>query len=174
MAARCRDSRLFAIGILRSYKWQISSRGGANVIEGNREDFVEGIVFTVSPSGVRALRHYEGVKRQLYAEREFDIEVERILDTALEGRKPADAARILALYNSESRLTESNSSADAAIPEQNHTNSNSTAGDTHLQISRECSTTSHQSGLEPRFKFSHEKPSTSKAEEPGSLIRHRF
>lgn len=171
MAARCRDSRLFAKGILRSYKWQINSRGGGNVIEGNREDFVEGIVFTVSPSDVRALRHYEGVQRQFYAEREFDIEVERILDTALEGRKPADAARILALYNSESRLTELNSSADAAIPEQN---SNSTAGDTHLQISRECSTTSHQSGPEPRFKFSHEKPSTSKAEEPGSLIRHRF
>lgn len=174
MAARCHDSTLFAKGILRSYKWQINSRGGANVIEGNREDFVEGIVFTVSPSDVRALRHYEGVKQQFYAERELGIEVEHISDTTLEGRKPADAARILALYNSESSLTESSSSADAAIPEQGHTNSNSTAEDTHLQISQECPTKSHQSGTEPRFKFSHQKPSTSKAEEPGSLIRHRF
>ncbi len=174
MAARCHDSTLFAKGILRSYKWQINSRGGANVIDGDRADFVEGIVFTVSPSDVRALRHYEGVKQQFYAEKEFDIEVDHILDTALEGRKPADAARILALHKSESRLTESNSSADAAIPGQSHTNSNSTAEDTNLQMSRECPTTSHQSGPEPTFKFSHEKPSTSKAEEPGSLTRHRF
>ena len=169
MAARCRDSRLFAKGILRSYKWQINSRGGANVVEGNQEDFVEGIVFTVSPSDVQALRHYENVKRQFYAERELDIEVERIRDTALEGRTPADAAGILALYKSESMLTKPNSSVDAASPEQNNTNSNSTVGDTHLQTSREYSATSHQSGSEARFKVSHEEPSTSKAEEPGSV-----
>ena len=106
MTARCHDSRLFAKGILRGYKWQINSRGGANVIIGSLKDFVEGIAFTVSPSDVQALRHYEGVKRQFYAEREFDIEVERILDTALEGQNTADAAKILALYNSEFRLTE--------------------------------------------------------------------
>lgn len=117
-----------------SYKWQINSGCGANVIKGNQEDFVEGIVFTVSPSDVQALRHYEGVKQQFYAERKLDIEVERIPGRALEGVKPADAAEILALYNSESRLTESNSSADATTSEQNDTKSNS---NTSANFSRE-------------------------------------
>ena len=62
MAARCHDSRLFAKGILRGYKWQINSRGGAKMIKGSLKDFVEGIAFTVSPSDVQALRNYEGVK----------------------------------------------------------------------------------------------------------------
>ncbi|KAF2194268.1 hypothetical protein K469DRAFT_195015 [Zopfia rhizophila CBS 207.26] len=122
MAARCGDSTLFAKGILRNYRWQTNSRGGGNVIEGNQEDFVEGIVFTVSPSDVRALRRYEGVEQQIFVERKFDIEVERVLDTALEGRKPADVAKILAQYNS----------GQSKVPD----------------------------------KFSHDKPSTSKAEEP--------
>ena len=169
MAARCPDSRLFAKGILRSYKWQINSRGGANVIEGNPEDFVEGIVFTVSPSDIQALRHYENVERKFYAERQFEIEVERIRDTALEGKTPADAARILVSYNAESRLTEPNPSVDAASPDQNHTTSNSTVGGTHLQNSREYSTTSQQPDSEPWLKRPHEKPSASKAEESGSV-----
>ena len=106
MAARCHDSRLFAKGIARSYKWQINSRGGANVIKGSLEDFAEGIAFTLSLSDVQALRHHKGVKRQLHAAREFDIEFERILDTALESQNTADAARILALYNLKFRPTE--------------------------------------------------------------------
>ena len=169
MAARCPDSRLFAKGILRSYKWQINSRGGANVVEGHQEDFVEGIVFTVSPSDVQALRHYENVERKFYAETEFEIEVERIRDTALEGRTPADAARILASYNAESSLTETNPSVDATSPEQNHTNSNGTVEDTHLQNSREYSATSQQPDAEPTSKRSHEEPSARKAEEPNSV-----
>ena len=155
MASRCPDSKLFAKGTLRSYKWQINSRGGANVIEGKPEDFVEGIVFTVSSSDVEALRRYENVERKFYAEREFEIEVERIRDTALQGRTPADAARFLASYNAETSLTETNLSVDAASPEHNHTTSNSTVGDTHLQT--------------PDYSTSHENPSASKAEEPNPV-----
>ncbi|KAL2016551.1 hypothetical protein VTK56DRAFT_3408 [Thermocarpiscus australiensis] len=96
MAARCGDSMLFGRGILRNYRWQVNSRGGGNVVAGNPEDFVEGIVFTVSPSDIQALRHYEGVEREVFVERRFQIEVERLQDAALEGRKPADVAKILA------------------------------------------------------------------------------
>lgn len=181
IAARCHDSTLFAKGILRDYRWQINSRGGANVTEGNQEDFVEGIIFTVSPSDVQALRRYEGVEQQFYVERKLDIEVERFLDTAFEGRKPADAAKIVAQYNFGFRLTDSKPSTDAAIPKQNFTRFNSTAGDTHLHISREWSITSHQGGPEPRFsseqstvpdKLSRAKPSTSKAIGSGPLVPH--
>ena len=170
MAARCPDSRLFAKGILRGYKWQINNRGGANVVEGGREDFVEGIVFTVSPSDVQALRYYENVERKYYVEEELDIEVERIRDTALEGRNPAEVASILALHDSESKLTESHTLVDAASPEQYHTNSNNTVGGTHLQDSRKYSTQSHQSDSESRSKLSHERPSTNTAKQPDSMI----
>ena len=169
MAARCPDSRLFAKGILRSYKWQINSRGGANVIEGNWEDFVEGIVFTVSPSDVQALRHYENVERKFYAEREFEIEVERIRETTLEGRTPADAAGILASYNAESSLTGPDSSGDTVSLAHNHTTSNGTVEDTHLQTFPEYSTTSQQPDSKPRSNLSHEEPSTSEAEMPNSV-----
>ena len=133
MAARCPDSRLYGKGILPAYKWQINNRGGGNVIEGNREDFVEGIIFTVPTSEVQTLRHYEGVKKGFYAECKLDIEVQRISDTALEGRKTADAAAILAQYRSSA--------------EQNHKKSNGGMCDAHLETSREYPATSHRSGL---------------------------
>ncbi|PYH97587.1 hypothetical protein BO71DRAFT_121733 [Aspergillus ellipticus CBS 707.79] len=112
MAARYPGSTLFAKGILRNYRWQTNTRGGGNVVEGTQDDFVEGVVFTVSPSDVQALRHYEGVAQRNFEEMEFEIEVERFLDTALEGRKATDAAQILA-----QRATEPESLADS---EQNH------------------------------------------------------
>ena len=72
------------------------------MVAGNPEDFVEGIVFTVSPSNIQDLRHYEGVEREVFVERKLEIEVERFRDAALEGRKPGEVAKIL-----------------AAVPEQN-------------------------------------------------------
>ena len=130
MAARCPDSRLFGKGILRNYKWQINNRGGANVIEGNREDFVEGIVFTVSPRDIQTLRVCEGVQQGFYAEKKLEVQVKRLPDTALEGRKVADAAEVLASYKSELRSTETNPSAEVAILEESHANSRSAAKDT--------------------------------------------
>lgn len=168
MADRCPDSRLFAVGILRSYKWEINSRGVANVIQGNREDFVEGIMFTVSPDDVRALRLHEGVDAQLYCEREFDVEVEPILDTSLEGKKSADAARILALHNSESSLTELHSSADAVVPEQTHTDSHSTTKD-QMESSLEPKVDSEQVGTEEQFSR-YDAPSRNTATNPSSSI----
>lgn len=105
MAARCPDSTLFAKGILRNYRWQVSSRGGGNVVRGSQEDAVEGLLFFVSPSNVQALRGYEGVEQQFFVEEILDIQVERFLDKELEGRTPGDVAQILSKDSSESGLT---------------------------------------------------------------------
>jgi hypothetical protein len=105
MAARCPDSTLFAKGTLRNYRWQVSSRGGGNVVRGSQKDSVEGLLFSVSPSNVQALRGYEGVEQQFFVEEILDVQVERLLDKALEGRTPGDVAQILAKYNSEYSLT---------------------------------------------------------------------
>lgn len=122
MAARCPDSTLFARGILRNYRWQVSSRGGGNVVRGSQKDSVEGLLFTVSSSNVQALRGYEGVEQQFFVEEILDIQVERLLDKELEGRTPGDVAQILATYSSESDLT-------SGQPTRSHKSSESKAID---------------------------------------------
>lgn len=134
MAVRCCDSMLFGKGILRNYRWQTNSLGGGNVVDSGPEDFVEGILFTVSASDVQTLRRYEGIAWQYFVEKEVDVEVEPVSETALGGRslKPADVAEFLTHHNSEFnlKLAEPNSTSDAAIQEQNPTQSNSTIGGT--------------------------------------------
>lgn len=115
MAARCPDSTLFAKGILRSHRWYINSRGGANVTAAGPEDFVEGIVFAVPPSNIEILRGYEGVEKGFYVERKFDIEIEPFADLAFEDTKPADAVRILAQYESQASADKAKSKPNQRI-----------------------------------------------------------
>lgn len=75
MAARCPQSTLHSRGILRGYRWQINSRGVANVVQSDPTDVVEGIVFTVTPRDVRTLDRNEGVSRQLYHKKKIPIEL---------------------------------------------------------------------------------------------------
>ena len=107
MAARCPDSTLYAKGVLRNHIWQINSRGGANVTKGILEDFVEGIVFKVSPSDIEALRRYEGIKQEFYEEEKLEIEVECLLGKTFEGCKTVHAAESLAHYRAKFGLKES-------------------------------------------------------------------
>ncbi|KAK7755616.1 hypothetical protein SLS62_002225 [Diatrype stigma] len=100
MAARCPESTLFGIGILRGYKWQTNSRGGGNVVEGHQEDAVEGILFTLSPSDLEALRPFEGTSWGYFEEQKLGFEVEHLLDSTLEGRKTTEAATVLERYKS--------------------------------------------------------------------------
>ncbi|KAI9667878.1 MAG: hypothetical protein M1821_000697 [Bathelium mastoideum] len=132
MAIRCPDSTLFARGILRRYKWQTNSLGGGNVVEANEEDFVEGIIFTVSPSDIQALRRYERVDSQRFVECRVDVEVEPILDTAFTGQKPADVAQTLTLRNSHSnvQLAQVKPTADDAVRELNRTQCHGAAEET--------------------------------------------
>ncbi|KAL8796254.1 MAG: hypothetical protein Q9195_001369 [Heterodermia aff. obscurata] len=136
MAARCPDSTLFAKGILRNYKWQINNRGGANVTKGNLEDFVEGILFTVSPNDVQALRRYEGTEQQFYEERKLDVEVECLLDRTLEGWNTADAAESLAQCRSGIGLKNPYTLANLTISGQIRIHSDSAAEDLRGKSSR--------------------------------------
>lgn len=175
IAKRCPDCTLYATGILQKYRWQINSRGGANVVEGNQEDFVEGIIFTLSSSDIRALRGYEGVTQHFYAEERLEIEVEHRLGMELEGRKPAEAAEILAKYNSNSSLNEVGLTktipwANAVIPEQRDTQCNSVARTSQLQIVRERPITNSRTADIPQKLSRSDTPSENKAINSGVSI----
>lgn len=169
MAERCPGSALFAKGILRKYKCQINSRGGGNVVEGNSEDLVEGIIFTVSHSDVRALRHFEGIEQQFFVEKRLNVEVVPFPDTIFAGRKTEDAAGLLAQhsYHHEPGLTASCSSPDVSIPNLDQKQLSRTKDDEHAQSSRVWSTPLNQSASKlpsnsvqsgAPDKFSHDEP----------------
>lgn len=90
MAKRCPESAILAKGALRNYKWQTNSRGGGNVLRGNADDVVHGIVFKVPACEIEALRRYEGVDKGLFIERKLVIELEAISDPNLSLQKTLD------------------------------------------------------------------------------------
>ncbi|KAJ5212479.1 uncharacterized protein N7498_004125 [Penicillium cinerascens] len=101
MAQRCPESVIFAKGALRNYKWQTNSRGGGNVLLGNADDVVHGIVFKIPSCEIEALRRYEGVDKQFFVEQKLVIELEAISDPELSRQKTVDVVEVLAKQNSD-------------------------------------------------------------------------
>ena len=60
MDYRCPQNAKVGIGLLEDFKWIISERGYANIVE-SKGDYVLGFVFTISESDEDALDGYEGV-----------------------------------------------------------------------------------------------------------------
>ncbi len=65
MAKRCPDARKLGRARLAGYRWIISTRGYANVVESPGAE-VEGVLFEISVSDERALDRYEAVASGLY------------------------------------------------------------------------------------------------------------
>lgn len=65
MGERCPKHKKVGKGVLEGYKWFISSRGYANVIE-SLGDVVQGFVYEISEENERSLDLREGVHRGLY------------------------------------------------------------------------------------------------------------
>lgn len=82
MRDRCPDHRLIGNGILKRYRWIISSRGYANVVKSS-SDFVLGLVYEISDADERNLDRYEGVDRGSYRKELLSVEVDRSLATCL-------------------------------------------------------------------------------------------
>ena len=61
MNNRCPDHEYFGNGILKGYRWIISKRGYANIIE-SEVDEVHGVVYKISETDELRLDKYEGVK----------------------------------------------------------------------------------------------------------------
>lgn len=65
MAKRCPQCRKIGVARLPGYRWIISARGCANVVE-SADDEVEGVLFELSRSDEEALDRYEGVAAGMY------------------------------------------------------------------------------------------------------------
>jgi len=72
MHKRCPQSKKIGIARLMGYRWIISARGYANVVESPRDE-VEGVLFELSTSDETALDGYEGVRSGSYRKEELPV-----------------------------------------------------------------------------------------------------
>ena len=72
MTKRCPQSKKVGVAWLRGYRWIISARGYANVVE-SKLDEVEGMLFEISQSDEDSLDRHEGVESGSY--RKVDLSV---------------------------------------------------------------------------------------------------
>lgn len=72
MAKRCPQSKKIGVARLRGYRWIVSVRGYANVVE-SKEDEVEGVLFELSQSDEDSLDRHEGISSGSY--RKADLRV---------------------------------------------------------------------------------------------------
>tara|TARA_Y100000310_G_scaffold264301_1_gene274928 strand:- start:332 stop:799 length:468 start_codon:yes stop_codon:yes gene_type:complete len=74
MDARCSDNEQIDKGKLKDYRWIISSRGYANIVE-SKGDYVLGYVYEISSTDEGNLDGYEGVSSGAYTKEYLTIEV---------------------------------------------------------------------------------------------------
>lgn len=82
MEVRCPDHRLVGAGVLKDYRWIISSRCYANIVESS-SDVVLGVVYEISESDERELDHYEGVGSGSYRRKFLRVKVDGSHKTCL-------------------------------------------------------------------------------------------
>jgi len=75
MKDRCPEHRLIGNGILRGYRWIITTRGYANVVKSSSDE-VHGIVYEISESDENRLDKLEGVQTRDYLKEMLKIEIE--------------------------------------------------------------------------------------------------
>jgi gamma-glutamylcyclotransferase len=75
MKDRCPDHRVIGNGVLRGYRWIISTRGYANVVK-SKTDEVHGVIYEISESDERSLDCWEGVQSGAYRKEMMPVEFE--------------------------------------------------------------------------------------------------
>ncbi|USP79398.1 hypothetical protein yc1106_06672 [Curvularia clavata] len=98
MAERCEESILYSKGRLKGYKWQINSRGGANIVRGDQTDYVEGLIFIISSRDLDSLRKYEKISEGYFVERKIDVNIEKLSISAFEGQRTTRVIEEMAIY----------------------------------------------------------------------------
>lgn len=72
MKSRCPCSKKVGVARILGYRWIISTRGYANIVE-SKEDYVEGVLFEISPTDEIALDRFEGVASGSYGKFELTV-----------------------------------------------------------------------------------------------------
>ncbi len=74
MEDRCPDHRVIAQGILKGYRWIITTKGYANIVKSEKDE-VYGIVYEISDSDERSLDNWE-IKKAGYHKEMVTVECE--------------------------------------------------------------------------------------------------
>ena len=82
MQTRCPNHRLVGGGVLRGYRWIISSRGYANIVKSSQSE-VMGTVYEISELDENNLDQFEGVDRGSYLKETLNIEFNSSYHTCL-------------------------------------------------------------------------------------------
>lgn len=82
MEKRCSQSKKVGVACLLDYRWIISKRGYANVVE-SMNDYVEGVLFEISATDEASLDKYEGVSSGSYQKAELPVLHEGLAKVAL-------------------------------------------------------------------------------------------
>lgn len=75
MKRRCPNHRKIGNGVLRGYRWIISTRGYANIVKA-KSDHVIGVIYEITESDERRLDRYEGVHNGAYQKEVMTVEVD--------------------------------------------------------------------------------------------------
>jgi gamma-glutamylcyclotransferase (GGCT)/AIG2-like uncharacterized protein YtfP len=75
MKDRCPDHRVIGNGVLKGYRWIISTRGYANIVK-SETDEVHGVIYEISESDERSLDCWEGVQSGAYRKEMMPVEFE--------------------------------------------------------------------------------------------------
>jgi len=73
---RCPDHHFFGYGILKGYRWIISERGYANIVD-SPSDEVHGVVYRITEADELSLDEHEGVQKGSYRKEIRSIDVEK-------------------------------------------------------------------------------------------------
>lgn len=76
MKDRCPDHKLIGKGILNGYRWIISKRHYANIVE-SPDDYAEGIIYEISAKDENRLDAYEGVKTGSYRKEYINVKKDK-------------------------------------------------------------------------------------------------
>ena len=75
MKDRCPDHRVIGNGVLKGYRWIISTQGYANIVKSKRDE-VHGVIYEISESDERSLDRFEGVHSGSYRKEMMMVEVD--------------------------------------------------------------------------------------------------
>lgn len=82
MQKRCPNHKIVGNGVLKHYRWIISSRGYANIVK-SPQSIVYGTVYEISESDERTLDQYEGVTSGSYLKKMHGIVINESLLTCI-------------------------------------------------------------------------------------------
>lgn len=74
----CPDHRYFGAGILKGFRWIISTRGYANIVK-SEADEVHGVVYKISEADEVSLDKYESIRNTSYRKEMKNVEIDKTI-----------------------------------------------------------------------------------------------